>query len=110
MQAVPRVVSTAADGVSEPREFLLDAFDSPAAAYGMLFLKGYQWPFDARRAETGSSRIDRLVYDECRVRGTARVFDFPAQRQRIRVRCPARRGPHLSDAVRRARARRRSHA
>ena len=73
MQVVPRLISTAADGVSDAREFLADAFASAAEAHGMVFLKGYQWPFDARKAERGSSRIDLLVYRE---RGAAgrRVF------------------------------------
>ena len=76
MQVVPRVISTAADGRSEGREFLLDAFGSPAEAYDALFLKGYQWPFDVRRAASGSSRIDLLVHRE-RVALGRRVFlDF----------------------------------
>jgi len=76
MQVLPRMVSTAADGVSDPREFLLAAFDSPADAYNRLFLKGYQWPFDARKAETGSSRIDRLVHEECMAKGRRVFLDF----------------------------------
>ena len=76
MQVLPRVFSTAADGVSDPREFLLDAFGSPAAACSLLFLKGYQWPFDARKAESGSSRIDLLVYEECVIRGRRVFLDF----------------------------------
>ena len=76
MQAVPRVVSTAADGVSDAREFLPEAFASPGEAYSQLFLKGYQWPFDASRAESGSSRVDLLVHAE-RVEKGRRVFlDF----------------------------------
>lgn len=30
----------------------------------MLFFKGYQWPFDVRKVENGSSIIDILVYLE----------------------------------------------
>jgi succinate dehydrogenase/fumarate reductase flavoprotein subunit len=76
MQVVPRLFSTAADGVSDEREFLLDACASPALAHSLLFLKGYQWPFDARRAESGSSRVDVLVHAE-RVHKGRRVFlDF----------------------------------
>jgi succinate dehydrogenase/fumarate reductase flavoprotein subunit len=50
MQVVPRLISTASDGCSDEREFLLDACAEPAQAYSLLFLKGYQWPFEARRA------------------------------------------------------------
>ena len=73
MQVVPRVFSTAADGVSDPREFLTEAFATPGEAHSRLFLKGYQWPFDAAKAESGSSRIDLLVHAE-RVTKGRRVF------------------------------------
>jgi succinate dehydrogenase/fumarate reductase flavoprotein subunit len=76
MQVVPRLISTAADGVSDEREFLLEAFGSPAEAYSTLFLKGYQWPFDARKAESGSSRIDLRVHEECAVKGRRVFLDF----------------------------------
>ena len=76
MQVVPRVISTAADGASEAREFLLDAYDSPADAHSSLFLKGYQWPFDVRKAASGSSRIDLLVHDEIAVKGRRVFLDF----------------------------------
>lgn len=71
MQALPRVYSTGRD-LSGEREFLLDFFRDREAALGLLFLKGYQWPFDVRRAQNGSSIIDVLVYGElCKGR---RVF------------------------------------
>jgi len=76
MQAIPRLISTAADGVSDVREFTAEAFSSPAEAYDMLFLKGYQWPFDAGKAEQGSSRIDRLVYAERETRGRRVFLDY----------------------------------
>ena len=76
MQVVPRVISTAADGVSDAREFLLDAFASPAEAHSTLFLKGYQWPFDSSKAETGSSRIDLLVHEERVTKGRRVFLDF----------------------------------
>jgi len=76
LQVVPRMISTAADGVSDVREFLPDAFASPAEAHNMLFLKGYQWPFDARKADTGSSRIDLLVHEERVVKGRRVFLDF----------------------------------
>lgn len=76
MQVVPRVFSTAADGVSDAREFLLDVFASPAEVYNLLFLKGYQWPFDSGRAVSGSSRLDLLVHEERVVKGRRVFLDF----------------------------------
>ena len=74
MQVLPKMVSTDADGKDE-REFLLDFFSDTEEMLSMLFLKGYQWPFDVRKVDGGSSIIDILVYLElCRGR---RVFlDF----------------------------------
>lgn len=63
MQVLPRVYSCNPDG-SEEREFLLDFYDDPAKMLSMLFLKGYQWPFDVRKVTGGSSMIDILVYLE----------------------------------------------
>ena len=76
MQVVPRVISTAADGVSDAREFLLEAFPSPGEACSRLFLKGYQWPFDAAKAEAGSSRIDLLVHEERVLKGRRVFLDY----------------------------------
>ena len=74
MQVLPRVVSTDKDGNDE-REFLLDFFSDTEEMLSKLFLKGYQWPFDVRKVDGGSSIIDILVYLElCKDR---RVFlDF----------------------------------
>ena len=74
MQALPRFVSTDKDGKDE-REFLMDFFKSPEEMLSNVFLKGYQWPFDVRKVEGGSSIIDILVYlESCKGR---RVFlDF----------------------------------
>ena len=80
MQVLPRLFSTAADG-SDEREFLLDAFSTPEEMLSLLFLKGYQWPFDARKAAAGSSRIDLLVHRES-LRGRRVYLDYrrnPAQ-------------------------------
>lgn len=63
MQVLPRVYSTAADG-SDEREFLMDFFTDAHDMLSKLFLKGYQWPFDARKVADGSSIIDILVYLE----------------------------------------------
>ncbi|HMA54120.1 MAG TPA: FAD-binding protein, partial [Acidobacteriota bacterium] len=41
------------------------------------FLKGYQWPFDPRKAfDGGSSLIDLLVYDQTVVKGRRVFLDF----------------------------------
>ncbi|MDR0705522.1 MAG: FAD-binding protein, partial [Planctomycetaceae bacterium] len=72
MQVVPKFVSTDQNG-KNPREFLLDYFDSPADLYSNIFLKGYQWPFDVKKIIGGSSMIDLLVYIET-VEQHRRVF------------------------------------
>lgn len=56
-QALPRYVSV--DDQGREHEFLAEALGEREAMY-MGFLKGYQWPFDPRKAE-GSSRVDLLV-------------------------------------------------
>ena len=76
MQVIPRVISTAQDGVSDVREFLLDGFSKESECYSNLFLKGYQWPFDARKVPDGSSLIDLLVYHEQHVRGRRVFLDY----------------------------------
>jgi succinate dehydrogenase/fumarate reductase flavoprotein subunit len=63
MQALPRFISTAADGTDE-REFLYDFFSDEGELLSQVFLKGYQWPFDVRKVANGSSIIDILVYLE----------------------------------------------
>ncbi len=75
MQVLPRFVSTAQDG-SDEREFLTEAFASPEAELNLVFLKGYQWPFDVKKAQTGSSLIDLLVYRETALRGRRVYLDF----------------------------------
>ncbi|WP_417170409.1 FAD-binding protein [Victivallis sp.] len=76
MQVLPRFISTAADGVSDEREFLLDHYPDAGAMNSMIFLKGYQWPFDVRKVPDGSSEIDLLVHEET-VKKNRRVFlDF----------------------------------
>jgi succinate dehydrogenase/fumarate reductase flavoprotein subunit len=76
MQVIPRFISTLSDGRSEEREFLLDSFASPGACYSNIFLKGYQWAFDARKVEGGSSLIDLLVYQETVIKGRRVFLDF----------------------------------
>ncbi|NLP48062.1 MAG: FAD-binding protein [Clostridiales bacterium] len=60
-QVLPRYFSLDADG--KEHDFLRDSMtDKEILTY--TFLKGYQWPFDAKRAQEGSSRIDIAVYEE----------------------------------------------
>jgi len=71
MQVLPRMVSTDENGQDE-REFLTDFFEQPEEMLSRVFLKGYQWPFDVRKVENGSSIIDILVYlESCKGR---RIF------------------------------------
>lgn len=60
-QVVPRYVSVDEQGTE--REFLYDYFEDPAEAMNMVFLKGYQWPFDSEKYR-GSTLIDMIVYNE----------------------------------------------
>ena len=76
MQVVPRFISRAADGLSDEREFLSHYFDDPSEMYGNIFLKGYQWPFNAAKVIGGSSIIDILVYIENVERGRHVYLDF----------------------------------
>ncbi len=74
-QAVPRYVSVGSGGDEE--EFLTPFFSSPGARDSAVFLKGYQWPFDPRKAvDGGSSLIDLLVHRERLVRGRRVYLDF----------------------------------
>jgi succinate dehydrogenase/fumarate reductase flavoprotein subunit len=73
MQVIPRFISIGPDG---EREFLPDYFDSRGQMNSMVFLKGYQWPFDARKVAGGSSLVDILVYIETVRRGRQVYLDF----------------------------------
>lgn len=75
MQVLPRFVSTDAEG-GDAREFLQDAIPDAGELLSMIFLKGYQWPFDARKAQEGSSRLDLLVYQETKCKGRRVWLDF----------------------------------
>lgn len=75
MQALPKLISTDQGG-ENPREFLADYFESPQAMLSLLFLKGYQWPFDVRKAKDGSSVIDLLVYQETKLKNRRVFLDF----------------------------------
>jgi succinate dehydrogenase/fumarate reductase flavoprotein subunit len=74
MQVLPRLVSV--DESGKEREFLWEYFFEPYEALSMLFLKGYQWPFDINKVAEGSSVIDLLVYRESVLRGRKVYLDY----------------------------------
>ena len=74
MQVLPRFVSVDADGCEY--EFLADFFDDEYQALSMVFLKGYQWPFDIKKVTCGSSVIDLLVYRETVMRHRRVYLDY----------------------------------
>jgi succinate dehydrogenase/fumarate reductase flavoprotein subunit len=75
-QVIPRYVSTDMNGQDE-REFLNDYFPDMGRLATAIFLKGYQWPFDPRKAsEYGSSLIDILVYQETELKGRRVFLDY----------------------------------
>jgi succinate dehydrogenase/fumarate reductase flavoprotein subunit len=76
MQVVPRFISTAADGTGDPQEFMAPYFDTAGERDSMVFLKGYQWPFDWRKVQGGSSIVDILVYIETMLKGRRVFLDF----------------------------------
>jgi succinate dehydrogenase / fumarate reductase flavoprotein subunit len=75
MQVLPRFVSTDQDGQDE-REFLGESIPDYGRQLSLIFLKGYQWPFDVRKARDGSSLVDLLVYRETVLRGRRVFLDF----------------------------------
>ncbi len=74
LQAIPRIYSTNADGEDE-REFLDDYIADVNRQASMIFLKGYQWPFDVDHLPDGSSLIDLAVYKE-QLSGRRIYLDF----------------------------------
>lgn len=69
-QVLPRYISVDSKGTE--REFLYEALGE--CSLGLIFLKGYQWPFDTRKIE-GSSNVDLLVAAE--IKAGRRVYlDF----------------------------------
>ena len=75
-QVLPRYVSTAQDG-SDPVDFLIPYFSSWEHLTRAVFLKGYQWPFDAAKIpDEGSSLIDLLVYNETIVKQRRVYLDY----------------------------------
>ena len=73
MQALPRLISQEKDGSGE-KEFLNGFFTDTKELFSNIFLKGYQWPFDVRKA-SGSSMIDILVFIETN-KGRQVFLDF----------------------------------
>ena len=69
-QVLPRYVSL--DLYGNEREFLYDALGDESL--GLIFLKGYQWPFDTRKVE-GSSKVDLLVASEIK-KGNRVYLDY----------------------------------
>ncbi|MBQ8389159.1 MAG: FAD-binding protein [Clostridia bacterium] len=69
-QVLPRYISVDRDG--NEKEFLYDSLG--ADSLGLIFLKGYQWPFDTRKTE-GSSAVDILVAEQIK-RGNKVYLDF----------------------------------
>ena len=69
-QVLPRYISVDPEG--KEREFLYDALGP--ASLSLIFLKGYQWPFDTRKVD-GSSQIDLLVAGEIK-KGNRVYLDF----------------------------------
>jgi len=75
-QVIPRYLSTDKKGEDE-REFLNDLFPSTRHLVNAIFLKGYEWPFDARKVQNhGSSLIDILVFIETSQKGRRVFLDY----------------------------------
>ncbi len=74
MQVLPRFVSIDENG--NEHDFLWDYFTDKYEGLSLVFLKGYQWPFDPKKAEKGSSLIDMLVYCECVEKGRKVFLDY----------------------------------
>ena len=69
-QVLPRYISVGEDG--SEREFLYEKLGRKSL--DLIFLKGYQWPFDTRKLD-GSSQVDLFVAEE--IRNGRQVFlDF----------------------------------
>ena len=82
MQVLPRFISTEQDG-SDEREFLRDYFKDDGRLNSMVFLKGYQWPFDVRKVPEGSSIVDLLVHKETSEKGRRVFLDFRSNPQNL---------------------------
>lgn len=75
MQSVPRLYSTDSAG-NDRKDFLVGEFPDMKKMATAIFLKGYQWPFDAQRIDNSqSSIIDMLVFAETQ-KGRRVFMDF----------------------------------
>lgn len=74
MQVLPMFVSVEPDGTEH--EFLTEYYPDAGSCLSAVFKKGYEWPFDSRKAQNGSSVIDLLVYRETVLRGRRVYLDF----------------------------------
>lgn len=73
MQVMPRFLSVDQNGVEHD---FLSSYPIPRGQMlSLIFLKGYQWPFDVRKLENGSSIIDILCYLELE-KGRRVFLDF----------------------------------
>lgn len=79
-QVVPRYVSIDDEGVE--REFLEDYNFGSHDALDLVFLKGYQWPFDVEKLP-GSSEIDLAVYEEQVIHKRRAYLDFRSNPRRL---------------------------
>jgi len=74
-QVIPRYLSI--DKQGNENEFLRPYFHSFQQLSNAIFLKGYQWPFNAERIEdSGSSLIDLAVYYETEILGNNVYLDY----------------------------------
>ena len=73
MQVLPRFVSIDEDG--NEYDFLSDYIYTRPEMLSRVFLKGYQWPFDVRKLENGSSIVDILCLLESE-KGRKVYLDF----------------------------------
>lgn len=74
MQVLPTFVSVEPDGTEH--EFLAEYDPDVSSCLSAVFKKGYEWPFDSRKAQNGSSVVDLLVYRETVLRGRKVFLDF----------------------------------
>lgn len=76
-QVIPTYYSVDPENPDERKEFLNEYFSSMENLARAIFLKGYQWPFDAGKTKDhGSSLIDLLVYNETRKKGREVYLDY----------------------------------
>lgn len=81
MQAIPRFTSVSGGGGTNgsgagAREYLRAYYATAGEMNSYVFLKGYQWPFDSRKAVGGSSLVDILVYIENVLKGRRVYLDY----------------------------------